>query len=210
MRTIDIVERLRAKRASGGWMTRCPAHGDRLPSLSIREGRDGRTLVRCFAGCDPSAIMHAVGLSLSDLFTDDRPRNLAEPSRRLSADDIQRELQVELERIMADDSQRCDFDVVELPRYRNEARSIIERRFDVQLKREPTLWWQIDPHAVDPVWKICVEQAIRVTAARSDQGFGALARTIADLPQTQHRVLLLARRFQRELAQPITAQGVAA
>jgi hypothetical protein len=30
---------------------RCPAHDDRRPSLSVREGADGRVLVWCFAGC---------------------------------------------------------------------------------------------------------------------------------------------------------------
>lgn len=209
MRTIDLAERLHAKRSAGGWMTRCPAHSDRLPSLSIREGRDGRTLVRCFAGCQPSAIVQALGLELRDLFSDTTSQAVP-ASRHISVDNVERELQVELERIIVDDSRRCDFDIVELPRHRNEARSIIERRFDVQLKREPTPWWQIDPHAVDPAWKTCVEQAMRVAAARGDQRFGALARTIADLPKTQHRVLLLARRLQRELAQPQTAQGVAA
>lgn len=210
MRTIDLADRLHAKRSAGGWITRCPAHSDRLPSLSIREGRDGRTLVRCFAGCEPSAIVQALGLELRDLFSDTAPQPSRSTSRNVSADDVERELQVELERIIADDSERCGFDVVGLPRHRNEARAIVERRFDVQLKREPSPWWEIDPHAVDPAWKACVEQAIRVTAARSDQRFGELAHTIGNLPQTQHRVLLLARRFQRELAQSLTAQGAAA
>jgi hypothetical protein len=35
---------------------RCPARDDHKPSLSIREGRDGRRLVHCFAGCSPEAI----------------------------------------------------------------------------------------------------------------------------------------------------------
>ena len=51
----------------GQWVVRCPAHEDKNPSLSIRDLGD-RVLVHCFAGCDTSDVMEAVGLSLSDLF----------------------------------------------------------------------------------------------------------------------------------------------
>jgi hypothetical protein len=41
-----------AKRAGPGkWLAHCPAHSDSSPSLSIREGMDGRVLLHCFAGC---------------------------------------------------------------------------------------------------------------------------------------------------------------
>jgi|SRR5580704_7548991 hypothetical protein len=210
MRTMDIEARLHAKRASGGSVALCPAHHDRSPSLSIRAGRDGRTILHCFAGCEPSAIVQALGLEMRDLFADAPPR-LGQPGRQqVTADDVERELQAELGRIIAADSERCGFDVVELTRHRNEARAIIERRFDVALKREQIPWWQVEPHAVDPAWETCVQQAIRVTAARDGHGFAAFERTIAGLPRTQHRVLLFARRYQRELAQPATARGAAA
>lgn len=49
----EILDRLSGKRrAGGGWVARCPAHDDRLPSLSIGVSRDGRVLLHCFAGCD--------------------------------------------------------------------------------------------------------------------------------------------------------------
>ena len=35
---------------------RCPAHSDKTPSLSIRQGDRG-LLVTCFAGCDPKDIL---------------------------------------------------------------------------------------------------------------------------------------------------------
>ena len=56
------------ERGNGQWMARCPAHDDRGPSLSIREGDDGRILIHCFAGCEAHSIAAAVGLELSDLF----------------------------------------------------------------------------------------------------------------------------------------------
>ncbi len=52
-------------------IARCPAHEDRLPSLSLAEGADGRALLHCFAGCDTGAeILPALGLAWSDLFPD--------------------------------------------------------------------------------------------------------------------------------------------
>ena len=50
-----------------GWQSRCPAHDDRHPSLSIAEGDDGRALVNCHAGCTPQAVVEALGLSMADL-----------------------------------------------------------------------------------------------------------------------------------------------
>jgi hypothetical protein len=46
----------------------CPAHEDRSPSLSVREGDDGRVLVHCFAGCATHDVIAAVGLRWTDLF----------------------------------------------------------------------------------------------------------------------------------------------
>lgn len=56
------------KKAGSGWSARCPAHEDRQASLSIGEGRDGRVLLRCFAGCDHKSILSALGLEERDLF----------------------------------------------------------------------------------------------------------------------------------------------
>ncbi len=63
------------RKAGDGWCSRCPAHDDRKPSLSINTGNDGRVLLHCHTGCTTDAICSAVGLKLADLFPDD-------PSRR--------------------------------------------------------------------------------------------------------------------------------
>ncbi len=54
-----------------GWQSRCPAHDDKLPSLSVAEGDDGRALVMCHAGCSAEAIVKSVGLTLRDLMSVD-------------------------------------------------------------------------------------------------------------------------------------------
>lgn len=50
---------------------RCPAHPDSNPSLSINEGRDGRVVLHCHAGCTVGDIVAAVGLTEADLFEPD-------------------------------------------------------------------------------------------------------------------------------------------
>jgi hypothetical protein len=63
---LPLLERVRKTRS--GWTAFCPAHDDRTPSLSVKEGDDGRILVHCFAGCPPARITAALGLRLVDLF----------------------------------------------------------------------------------------------------------------------------------------------
>jgi hypothetical protein len=69
MRAAELVARLdRVRRRPGGWVARCPAHEDRNPSLSIRDGDDGRVLLHCHRGCTVEAIVAVLGLELADLF----------------------------------------------------------------------------------------------------------------------------------------------
>ena len=51
----------------GKYVSRCPAHDDRSPSLSIKDGDDGRVLIHCFAGCETEDVLSAVGLTFADL-----------------------------------------------------------------------------------------------------------------------------------------------
>ena len=68
----DILSRLQGVRGGHGqWTARCPAHDDRRNSLSVSEGKDGRVLLHCHAGCSPEKIAGALGLSVKDLFAED-------------------------------------------------------------------------------------------------------------------------------------------
>lgn len=57
------------RRTSRGWLARCPAHADKNPSLSVKEGERG-VLLRCWSGCDLAEVCQAMGLRISDLFDD--------------------------------------------------------------------------------------------------------------------------------------------
>lgn len=56
------------KKGKNSWISKCPAHQDKKPSLSIREIDDGKLLIHCFAGCSIGDIVAAIGLKVSDLF----------------------------------------------------------------------------------------------------------------------------------------------
>jgi len=62
------------KKTGQGWTARCPAHEDRHPSLAICEGERG-LLVKCWAGCDLGGICEALGVRVSDLFSDSQRRS---------------------------------------------------------------------------------------------------------------------------------------
>jgi hypothetical protein len=55
----EIARALGGKRHGAYWIARCPAHDDRSPSLSIRQGDIG-PLVKCHAGCDQRDVIAAL------------------------------------------------------------------------------------------------------------------------------------------------------
>src|SRR5262249_4789321 len=57
---------------SGGpdkWTSRCPAHPDKHPSLSVMKGDRG-ILLKCWVGCTLQEIVSKLGFRVSDLFYD--------------------------------------------------------------------------------------------------------------------------------------------
>jgi hypothetical protein len=88
-----VVEHLEGRRVSSGrWVAKCPAHPDRSPSLSIAAGRDGKVLIRCFAGCELSAVLQSAGLTIDNLFPGPPP-----PPDKLAEIGEERNQKLELE-----------------------------------------------------------------------------------------------------------------
>jgi hypothetical protein len=91
MTTKEIVRLFQARRA-GSWkgkpayQCKCPSHRDRMPSLSITEGRDGKTFLHCFRGCTIAEILSAKGMRLQDLF-ENSGFNPSPEMRRVWADE---------------------------------------------------------------------------------------------------------------------------
>jgi hypothetical protein len=60
---LDVIEK-----RNGSYQALCPSHRDSKPSLNVREGRDGRVLLHCYAGCSVADITKAMNLNVADLF----------------------------------------------------------------------------------------------------------------------------------------------
>lgn len=93
-----LVDRLEQVSAcgQGKWKARCPAHQDRSPSLSVRQTGDGTILLHCFAGCDVSDVLAAVGMDIRDLFPQALAHHIAPRRAGLSAFDMAQVLRHEL------------------------------------------------------------------------------------------------------------------
>jgi putative DNA primase/helicase len=76
----SIAQALGGRKAGTTWMARCPAHADREPSLSIKDGDGGRVLVRCHAGCDQERVIAT--LRSRGLWTENGTRRFIRPAPR--------------------------------------------------------------------------------------------------------------------------------
>lgn len=72
----------------GRFIARCPSHGDKHPSLAIREKDDGVILLHCFAGCDVGSVVGALGMDLSDLYPKNEFSNRKTEKRPFNASDL--------------------------------------------------------------------------------------------------------------------------
>lgn len=82
----DILSRLEGVQGGNGqYSAKCPAHDDRRNSLSVSAGEDGKILLHCHAGCSAGDVAAAIGLTMKDLFTEDRPREKAREKPRVVA-----------------------------------------------------------------------------------------------------------------------------
>lgn len=77
MTLAEILSLLRdPKPHGGGHMAFCPAHDDGATSgrrsLSVTE-KDGKILLHCFAGCRSEDIVKELGLTMGDLFSEEKP-----------------------------------------------------------------------------------------------------------------------------------------
>ncbi len=85
----------KVKKAGKGYQARCPAHDDNGPSLSLREGEDGRVLVHCHAGCTTAAVVAAIGLTMADLFPPSNTPRRPPPAPGVSRRELQAAAQFE-------------------------------------------------------------------------------------------------------------------
>lgn len=67
----------------GRWLSLCPAHVDKTPSLSTRILEDGRIMIHDFGGCSTAAVLASIGMGYGDLYPpDSHAIGHANPERR--------------------------------------------------------------------------------------------------------------------------------
>ena len=71
----EILSRLDGVRdcGNGGFIAKCPSHDDKSPSMTVKLDGD-RVLIHCFAGCEPTEIVHALGMHWTDFFEGSIPQ----------------------------------------------------------------------------------------------------------------------------------------
>ncbi len=63
-----VLARLDHVRPAGaGYSARCPAHEDRISSLTVSPGDSAAVVLYCHAGCSPESVTAAIGLTVADL-----------------------------------------------------------------------------------------------------------------------------------------------
>ena len=67
MEALQTADKKIITKSTGKAVTQCPAHDDGTPSLSVT-WTDGKTLLKCFAGCTTGNIVEALNLQLPDLW----------------------------------------------------------------------------------------------------------------------------------------------
>ena len=78
---LSRLERVK-KTGPGRWVASCPAHDSKSKqSLAITQTDDGKVLVHDFGGCSVYDVLFSVGLKVTDLFADDRPRQAIKTAR---------------------------------------------------------------------------------------------------------------------------------
>ncbi|WP_297505067.1 CHC2 zinc finger domain-containing protein [Ferrovum sp.] len=81
MNSAEFLSKLKKVKRTGQlrWMACCPAHEDKSPSLSVKEGKDGRILIHCFGGCGIADITRSLGIEIQDLFPERLEFSAAKP-----------------------------------------------------------------------------------------------------------------------------------
>jgi hypothetical protein len=181
-----VLDALRAhggnpKRNGANWQAKCPAHDDRVASLSISEGNDGRVLLHCHAGCDTEAIVIALNLEMRDLFVEDKKPPSGRETRYPYPDEHGQLLYTQVRVDFADGTKKVW----------TEPKGVKQRtlyRLGEVLNREPADRWVLLPEGEKCVDRLVAEGFVATTNSHGAKGWrDELARHLAGA-----RVALLA------------------
>lgn len=173
---IDVV-RNRLEILSGRpprWRARCPVHGSRGGTLSVRELPDGSVLLHCFFGCRTLEIVKTLGLSMNALFSESSVNwrgqrdTMRRRMRSTPVPTTKAMLRRELARIREEQRARIGYDPPVTSRTINEVRARVGRIAGVELAPVEAFAWECAPHDDDPLWPMLFDRALEQLAWDSD------------------------------------------
>lgn len=83
----ELLQKLEhVKKSGAGWTARCPGHEDRENSLSLTE-KEGKILLKCFAGCPVEQICQALAIEVKDLFAKPEGRRSKAESKKQKSEE---------------------------------------------------------------------------------------------------------------------------
>lgn len=122
------------------------------------------------------------------------------PQRKPSANEIEREVAHELERILAAEEETLGCRPATLSRHIAAARRRAGERFSIKLKPPAVSWWEVEPHATDPLFRLIVGRALEERAWACNGDVAMLAEHCAKNGRVAEAVLGDAVAMLRELA----------
>ena len=174
MTAAEVAARITgSRRSGGGYRAPAPCHGSRGLTLAIRDGRDGRTLLYCHAGCDYERVLRSLGLTPEALSTS-RASASAQPVANRSRleyarakPDARRDLLVVYLRREAERRRvaRIAHNPYESPNLRsadvNAARLSASSLYGIALTSIARYSWEgYAPHDCDPDWPMLFARAL--------------------------------------------------
>jgi hypothetical protein len=124
----------------GSYHVQCPVHDDQNGSLHVSTGDDGRVLLHCFADCPPEAIVHELGLSMADLFVNNKNPGSSKADSGLTLQQYADAKGLDIEKLRRwglSDRKHLGHDAVRIP-YRNETGEEVSVRWRHTLDKGPT------------------------------------------------------------------------
>ena len=118
MGNIDLIlsklEKVR-RRTPNEWMSCCPVHQEKTPSLSIKND-DGKILIYCFGcGADAIDVVGAIGVDQSELFSDNSYEDTKPYIKRdIEKEKTQQESKIKAQKIWDESDQVIDHSYLEL------------------------------------------------------------------------------------------------
>jgi hypothetical protein len=132
--------------------------------LTIAEGRDGRVLLHCFAGCTIDSIASALGIAIHDLFARDGCPNTLLPQTCPIASDVYRALAIEEQRYRIHRRIEGSLRASEV----NCIRATVARRYCIDLGPvvRPLFEGAYGGRERDPAWPALFDWALFVASVR--------------------------------------------